>query len=83
MPPTRRQTLRCVYLALALGLTAVALAALACGPSAPTAQLAATPTPEPTETPTPTHQAVLSPLVNALIAKQAAIAAATADDATR
>ena len=79
---THRQTLRYTCLTLALGLTAGALAALACGPSAPAGQDGATPTPDPTETATPRHQAELGPLVNAVVVQQATIAALPPDGAT-
>ena len=52
MSPTRRNTLRRLVLTLAVSLTAVALVALACGPSAPSGQ--DDPTPEPTAVAEPT-----------------------------
>ena len=52
MPPTRRNTLRRLVLTLTVSLIAVALVALACGPSAPAGQ--DDPTPEPTANTEPT-----------------------------
>lgn len=79
--PTRRNaaTIRRLVLTLTLGLIALVIVALACGPSAPGAQNGSqepTNTPTPTHTPTPAHQAELGTLVNAVMVKQATIAAA-------
>ena len=80
------QTLRYVCLALAMGLTSLVVTALAYGPSAPSEQTKdPTPTAEPTTTAaepsTSTHQAEVSPLVDALIARQVAIAVSQPDGA--
>ena len=52
MTPTRRKTARRIIMALALGMIALVIVALACGPSAPAGQEDATP--EPTATAEPT-----------------------------
>ena len=54
MTPTRRGSIRLPVLTLAVGLTALTLAALACAPAAPTRQDAPTPGATPAPEPTPT-----------------------------
>ena len=85
----RRNTLKLAFLTAALGLIALCLTALACAPSAPPMQngaggavadteATATATATPALTPTPTWRAEINPLVNAVMVKQATIAAGSA-----
>ena len=87
MTQKRQTTLKYTLLTAAAGLIIICWLVLAgaCGPSAPAEQTATstdetlhTPTPEPTPTNTRTLQAEVSPLVNAVMVKQATITTAAA-----